>query len=136
MKSLKYSLIGLVVLMMISCAALSEWYTKTDYKTFELTISGEKVAVNLPDKLPSMTNAIFASEGCFSINMKVCMQRFCLNKEAIHDHIDFIYSGIEVIALVWTRPNAANKAWVYLGKKPILAPIKGIKELIKKYGLE
>jgi len=118
------------------CSTLSQWYSQTHYETFELTIGAEKVTVNLPDGLPSMSEAVLNFEQCQ--NVKLCQQRFCLNLKPRHDHVDFVFKSNEVIALVWIKEaetDIAKKyvAWTYIEKKPVSVPIESINELIKKH---
>ena len=122
--------------LLTSCAAISKWYSQTHYETFELTLDGKKVVVNLPDGLPSMVEAILNFEGCF--NLKTCWQRFCVSKELSHDHVDFVFVDSKVIALVWIVEKEVDwskryVAWIYIEKKPISAPIDAINELIEKH---
>ena len=126
----------LAVYLFTGCAALSKWYSQTHYTTFELTLGEEKKVVNLPDGLPSMSEAVLKFENCF--NLKVCLQRFCLTQAPGHDHLDFVFIGNDVIALVWIKTNEMERnkrflAWIYVEKKPIAAPIDAVVELVRKH---
>ena len=80
-------------------------------KTFELTVDGEKVVINLPKDFPSMDEAIYAKEMCW--DTKLCAQEFCLNDETIHGHIRFFYSGKKVVALGWLDEEGEERQWLY-----------------------
>ena len=132
-----FSLCVIVALfIVVACASVQNWFTQTHYKTFELTIDGQKIVLNLPNELPSMDKAIRAGEGCF--NTKVCRQRFCLSRDPGHDHVDFVYIETEIIALVWSKakeidPEKRYLAWAYIEKKPISVPISRIEELVNEH---
>ena len=135
-KKMQISCLITMFFMIIGCAALSQWYSQTHYETFELTFDGEKKIVNLPDELPSMSEAVLAGEQCF--NVEICRQRFCVTKDIGHDHVDFVFVDSDVIALVWIKEAETDMtkrfvAWIYVEKKPVAAPIDAINELIKKH---
>ena len=125
--------LGVMLAFLVGCAMLQ--VRETHYKTFELTISGQKIVVNLPKELPSMDKAESAGEDCF--NAKVCRQRFCVTEDLGHDHVDFVYMGTDVIALVWIKSQETEfdrrfVAWVYIEGKPLAAPITRIQEMIRE----
>lgn len=129
------SLIGLALMIIMFIAFLVLIPPCTNFafpadKTFTLIINSQQVLVNLPDALPEMDTAIFNFEECF--DLKVCRQQFCLNARALgHDHIDFVFNGEEVFALVWIRTiEAEYVAWKYVDGIPILSSIDEIKAII------
>ena len=125
------------LILLMGCATFNNLIGQTHYKTFELTLDGQKVVVNLPNGLPAMDKAINrGGERC--LNAKVCRQRFCVNVKPLHDHVDFIYIGTDVIALVWIKDNERELekrlvAWAYVEKKPISVPISRIRDLVNKH---
>lgn len=126
-------ILGVMLFFLVGCAMLQ--LGKPHYKTFELTISGQKIVVNLPKELPSMDKAESAGEACF--NAKVCRQRFCVTEDLGHDHVDFVYMELDVIALVWIKAQETEfdkrfVAWVYIKGEPVAAPITRIQEMIRE----
>lgn len=129
-----FSICVIMALFLMGCA-LTQWYAQTHYQQFEITLDQQKVAVNLPNELPSMENAVLKTQGCF--NAKVCWQRYCVSMEPGHNHVDFISINTDVIALVWIKsaemdPEKRFLAWIYVEKKPISVPINRIRDLIKE----
>ena len=84
---------------------------QTQAKTFELTVDGDKVVVNLPKDFPSMDKAIYETEWCW--DAKLCVTSFCLSDETIHGHVRFFYSGKKVVALGWIDKEGKDRHWLY-----------------------
>ena len=103
-----FSLCVIVFFMMVGCAMLQ---IGQPYKTFELTIDGQKVVVNLPKEFPSMDQVIYGEEMCW--DTKLCAQGFCLSDETIHGHVRFFYSGKKVVALGWIDEEGKDRQWLY-----------------------
>ena len=113
-KPISFALMFLILAVLALClapgCALLQ-IGQPQYKTFELTIAGEKVVVNLPNELPSMDQAIYGQEMCW--DTKLCAQEFCLNDEIIHGHIRFFYSDKNVVALGWLNEEGNDRQWLY-----------------------
>lgn len=128
---------NLIILCVIGALFLMVGCAYAQDKTFTLNLNGKPVTVLLPDGLlPSMSETVLAGEKCF--NAKVCIQRFCLTLKPGHDHLDFVFIGNEVIALVWIKELEMERdkrfmAWIYVEGKPISAPIDVVIELVRKH---
>ena len=113
-KPISFALMFLVLAVLALCfapgCALLQ-IGQPQYKTFELTIDGEKAVVNLPKEFPSMDLAIYAKEMCW--DTKLCAQQFCLSDEIIHGHVTFFYSGKKIVAMGWWDEKGNERQWLY-----------------------
>ena len=100
-----------VVWAMMTFSGCAMLQRQPQYKTFKLTIDGEKVVVNLPNELPSMDEAIYGGERCW--DTKLCAQQFCLSDEIIHGHVRFFYSGKKIVVLGWWDEENNERQWLY-----------------------
>ena len=128
--------LGVALIFILSGCVMLKGLRGEKFETFELTFGTEKLTINLPDALPSMSEAVLAGEQCF--NADICRQRFCVTKDIGHDHVDFVFIGNDVIALVWIKSNEMDRdkrflAWIYVEGKPMSASIEAINELIRKH---
>jgi hypothetical protein len=114
MKSPKFPFLSVYIIaalsVMLACATLQDLIGQP-CKTFELTIDGEKVIVNLPKEFPSMDIVISGGERCW--DTKLCAQQFCLSDEVIHGHVRFFYSGKNIVALGWWDKEGNERHWLY-----------------------
>ena len=104
--------------LVVSCATLQNFFATTHYKTFELTLNGQKVVVNLPNELPSMDEAIFNTASCY--DTKLCVTSFCLSDKPGHGHVRFFDSAKNVVALMWCPTYMVKdcRYWLYLKSIP------------------
>ena len=111
-KPISFALMFLLLAVLALCLAPGCAMAQSQpHKTFELTIDGEKVIVNLPKEFPSMDTAIYGGERCW--DTKLCAQQFCLSDEPIHGHVRFFYSGKDVVALGWGDEEGNKRQWLY-----------------------
>ena len=112
-KPISFALMFLILAVLALCLAPGCAIAQSQpHKTFELTIDGQKVVVNLPKDFPSMDTAIYGGERCW--DTKLCAQQFCLNDELGHGHVRIFYSGKDVVALNWCPGSGVEscRSWI------------------------